>query len=98
MDWRKQARKALREYPKAKRRSEPDDQAVIAAVEFAMKMQDVYPNAAERRAMVDMVYFKGTHTMQGAALECHYSPDTVKKWAAEIKAAVYVGLIHQGRE
>ena len=97
MDWRRQARRALREYPRAKRRNGEADQAVIAAVEFALGMQSVYPNAKERLRMVELVYFKGTHTMAGAAQECNYSPDAVKKWAAEIKAAVYVGLIEKDR-
>ena len=44
-DWRPMARKALKDYPKAKRRNGEDDQAVIKAVEFALKMQDAYPNA-----------------------------------------------------
>lgn len=98
MDWRKQARKALREYPKAKKRNGEADQAVISSVEFAMQMQDVYPNANERRLMVELVYFRGTHTMYGAARICHYAKDTVQKWAAEIMSAVYVGLISKGRK
>ena len=94
MDWRREARRALIKYPKAKRRNGEADQAVIAAVEFALKMQEVYTNAKERLRMVELVYFNGTHTMQGAAQECHYSPDVVKKWAAEIKSAVYVALMY----
>lgn len=95
MDWRRQARKALREYPKAKKRNGEMDQAVIAAVEATLKMQDEYYNAAARRKMVDLVYFRATHTMQGAAVECGYSIETVKKWNLEIMTAVYVGLLHE---
>ena len=48
MDWRKKARKALREYPKAKKRGADADQAVVNAVERALAMQDIYPNAEAR--------------------------------------------------
>lgn len=95
MDWRKQARKALREYPAAKRRNGKEDLPVLIAVERALTMQGVYPNAAERRRMVEMVYFRRTHTMNGAALECHYSRETVQKWNVEILSAVYVGLVRE---
>ena len=57
-----------------------------------MKMQCSYANAEERMRMIKLVYFQRTHTMEGAALECHYSVDALKKWNSEIMAAVYVAL------
>ena len=93
MDWRRQARKALREYPRAKKRAGDGDRVLIEAVERALWMQSIYPNAAERRRMVELVYFRRTHTMDGAAMECHYSRETVQKWNIEILSAVYVGLL-----
>ena len=95
MDWRRQARKALREYPRAKKRNSEADQAVIAAVEAAMQMQSAYYNGQERMRMIRLVYFKQTHTLAGAAVECGYSIETVKKWNLEIMTAVYVGLLHE---
>ena len=92
MDWRREARRALREYPKAKKRNGPADQATIAAVDFAMQMQSEYYNAQERMRFVRLVYFVRTHTLQGAALECHYSLQAVKGWNTEILTAVYVGM------
>ena len=94
MDWRKQARKALREYPRAKKRNSEADQAVIVAVEAAMQMQSAYYNGQERMKMIRLVYFKQTHTLAGAAVECGYSIETVKKWNLEIMTAVYVGLLY----
>ena len=91
MDWRRQARKALREYPKAKKRG---DQAGMAAVAAAMKMQMQYYNAQARLKTVELVYFRQTHTLAGAAAECGYSIETVRKWNLEIMTAVYVGLLH----
>ena len=125
MDWRRQARRALRDYPRLKKKQTETEQQitpvyggsvvqheasrvtenialrstlsdaesnVIAAVEFAMSMQGAYYNADARLKMLELVYYKKTHTLQGAALECGYSIETVWKWNTEVLAAVYVGL------
>ncbi len=92
MDWRREARKALREYPKSKRRGES-----TAAVDRALEMQKGYYNADARLRMVDMVYFRQTHTLQGAAVSVEYSIETVKKWNLEIMTAVYVALQYEGQ-
>lgn len=125
MDWRRQARRALRDYPRIKKKQTETEQQitpvyggsvvqheasrvtenialrstlsdaesnVIAAVEFAMSMQGAYYNADARLKMLELVYYKKTHTLQGAALECGYSIETVWKWNTEVLAAVYVGL------
>ena len=123
---RREAKAALRQYPKAKRRQSetgemritpayngmpgggtasrttedvalavnltPHEENVISAVEFAMRMQSVYPNGQERIKMIELVYFKRTHTLEGAAMECHYADRTVKRWNNEILTAVYVAL------
>lgn len=65
---------------------------VIAAVEFAMTMQSRYYNAAARRRMMELVYFKRTHTLSGAAIAVEYSFDAVQRWNTEILAAVYTAL------
>ena len=126
MSWRSEARAALRQYPRAKRRQSetgemritpayngmpgggsasrttedvalavkltPHEENVISAVEFMMKMQCAYPNAQERMKMIKLVYFQRTHTLEGAAMECHYADRTVKRWNNEILTAVYVAL------
>ena len=125
MSWRSEARAALRQYPKLKRRQGENEmqitpiyggsavqhsasrttenvalrssltereENIISAVEFAMQMQAQYYNADARQKMVTLVYFRRTHTMQGAAMECGYSVETVWKWNTELLAAVYVGL------
>lgn len=70
----------------------PQEENIISAVEFMMRMQSAYPNAEERFKMIKLVYFQGTHTLVGAADQCHYSLDTVKRWNLEILTAVYVAL------
>lgn len=126
MSWRSEARAALRQYPRAKRKQgetgemritpayggtpgggaasrttenvalgvklTPHEENVIGAVEFMMRMQSVYPNALERMKMVRLVYFQRTHTLEGAAMECHYADRTIKRWNNEILTAVYVAL------
>lgn len=126
MSWRGDARRALREYARAKRRQAEVEQirvtpsysgmpgahiasrttedvalrstltdreeAVISAVEFAMRMQGSYQNGEERLRMMRLVYIARTHTLEGAALECHYSVDALKRWSNEILTAVYCSL------
>ena len=122
---RAEARCALKQYPKLKRRQNENDmqitaqyngvavqhgasrvtenialrstltereENIISAVEFALRMQNYYPNGDERMKMIEMVYFKKTHTLAGAAEVCHYSVDAVFRWNVEILTAVYVGL------
>ena len=125
MDWRREARRALRDYPRLKRKQNEHEQQItaqysgvavqhsasrvtenvalrstltereeniISAVEMAMWMQQHYPNGAERVRMMELVYFKHTHTIEGAADIVHYSPDALWRWNTEILTAVYVGL------
>ena len=123
-----EARAALRNYPKAKRKQNetgemqitpayngqpgshtarrttedvalrvkltPYEEAVISAVEFAMDMQCRTHNGQERMLMIKLVYFKRTHTLEGAALECHYSVEAIKRWNNEILTAVYAAMNH----
>lgn len=68
------------------------EENIISAVEFAIRMQNYYPNGDQRMKMIEMVYFRKTHTLAGAAEVCHYSVDAVFRWNVEILTAVYVGL------
>ena len=126
MGWRAEARRALRDYPRIKRRQGETgemqitpmyggaavqhsasrttenvalrstlterEENIISAVEFMLAMQRRYVNSKERLRMVELVYFKHTHTIEGAAGEVHYSPDALWRWNGEILTAVYVGL------
>ena len=68
------------------------EENIISAVEFMLSMQRRYANSNERLRMVELVYFKHTHTIDGAADVVHYSPDALWRWNGEILTAVYVGL------
>lgn len=125
MSWRGEARRALREYPRIKRRQAENEatitpvyggaavqhsasrttenvalrstltereENIVSAVEFMLSMQRRYQNGAERVRMVELVYFRHTHTIDGAADVVHYSADALWRWNTEILTAVYVGL------
>ena len=126
MSWRGEARKALRDYPRIKKRQSlltsqqitpvyggaavqhsasrttedvalrstltEREETIVSAVEFMLQMQSRYYNADARMRMVELVYFKHTHTIDGAADIVHYSPDALWRWNGEILTAVYVGL------
>lgn len=125
MSWRSEARRALRDYPRIKRRQADNEmqitpvyggaavqhsasrttenvalrstltdreENVISAVEFMVAMQSRYYNSDARMKMLSLVYFRRTHTMQGAAMEVGYNINTVKSWNTEMLTAVYVAL------
>lgn len=125
MGWRSEARRALRDYPRIKRRQADNEmqitpvyggaavqhsasrttenvalrstltereENIISAVEFMVAMQSRYYNAEARMKMLSLVYFRRTHTMQGAAMEVGYNINTVKSWNTEMLTAVYVAL------
>lgn len=84
------AARALYDYPKAKRRG---DRRIVDAVESAMEAQAAYHNGKDRLRMIRMKYFMQTHTLQGVALQCHYSLQTVKRWNGELLSGVSAALI-----
>ena len=125
MGWRSEARRALRDYPRIKRRQGDNEmqitpvyggaavqhsasrttenvalrstltereENIVSAVEFMLNMQRRYYNADARMKMLSLVYFRRTHTMQGAAMEVGYNINTVKSWNTEMLTAVYVAL------
>jgi len=71
---------------------DPREERIIFAVERMIEMQSCYYNKNERIKFVEMVYLDHTHTMEGAAIVCNYSKETLKKWAIEILSAVYAAL------
>ena len=70
----------------------PYEESVIAAVEFMLRMQRSYPNGEERLRMIELVHFRRTHTIIGAAEIVHSSPEALKRWNGEILTAVYAAL------
>ena len=63
---------ALRELPRTKQK---EYDAVFQAIEITRKM----PNGIQRLQIIDLVYWKRTHTVEGAAMKCGYSVDRGKQ-------------------
>lgn len=65
--------------------------AVRQAIEYTSKLR----NGAERNALIDMVFFKKSHSLEGAAMALFISYSTAKKWHKEFILAVadFYGLL-----
>lgn len=68
---------------------------IIRAVEAVLEDQRAKYNGAERTRMIELIYFRNSHTFQGAAMECHYSKETIIKWNREILAAARMALRYE---
>lgn len=50
------------------------------AVEAALRATRELPNGETRVKIIELMYFKRTHQLAGAALQVHYSYDRAKQW------------------
>lgn len=68
--------------------------AVRQAIEYTSKLR----NGADRNALIDMVFFKKSHSLEGAALALFISYSTAKSWHKEFILAVadFYGLLDDG--
>lgn len=67
---------ALRELPEINRRE-------LEAVRQAIEETRALPNGEERLEMVKLVFWKKTRTLEGAAMTCHVSYITARRWHGE---------------
>lgn len=72
---------ALRQLP-------PEAQAAHDAVEHGLRMMDLYRTAGKRRRLVELVYWRRTHTVYGAGVEIGISEETAKRWNADFLLCV----------
>ena len=79
---------ALRELPEINRRE-------LEAVRQAIEETRTLPNGEERLEMVKLVFWKKTHTLEGAAMELHWSTRKLVEWHGEFIRCVakYFGLL-----
>lgn len=73
-DWWGYVKGMLRRYPTKTNGSETA--AISRAIEKTKKLAD----GEKRISVIEMVYFKKTHTLQGAALMVNYSQAVILKW------------------
>jgi len=64
----------------ALRQLSPDDQRALDAVSNAIQTTMRYRNGALRVRIIDLVYWRRSHTLEGAAMALHVSPQTAKFW------------------
>lgn len=67
---------ALRQLPEK-------EQKKFEAVQEALKQTNRQCNGQWRCRMIELVYFRKSHTLQGAAQECHISYATARLWHRE---------------
>lgn len=72
---------ALRQLP-------PEEQKAHDAVEHAIRMTELYRTSAKRRRLVELVYWRKTHTIYGAGVEIGVSEETAKRWNADFLLCV----------
>lgn len=58
----------------------PEDQKEYEAVYSAIKATMKMTSGAERLRLIEIVFFKKTHTLHGAAMACNVSYGTAKNW------------------
>ena len=74
--WWPYAKWMIRSYKGGALMTKVECEAVAAAIEETKQLVD----GAERLRMVDLVLWKRTHTLQGAALACYISERTAQEW------------------
>ena len=64
-------------------------------VRLAVEETRTLPDGPARLRLIDSVLWKGTHTIQGAALLCHVSERTAVQWHGDFirLTAVHMGLL-----
>lgn len=72
---------ALRQLP-------PDEQTAHDAVEHGLRMLKIYRTAAKRRRLVELVYWRDTHTIYGAGVVLGVSEETAQRWNADFLLCV----------
>lgn len=72
----------------------PSDQREYEAVRAAIRETKRLRDGAEQLKLIDMVFWRQTHTLQGAAEVCHVSYRTARRWHGSfiLTVARYFGL------
>jgi len=78
-----------RKYPVRKRIPlNKTEQAEQHAVEAAIAETAALPSGQDRMLIVELVLWKGTHTLEGAAVEAHCSGRTAQRYNADFIRSV----------
>lgn len=58
-------------------------QKEFEAVRGAVEALEMMPEGERRIALIDLVYWRKSHTLHGAAIKCHVSYRTARRWHTE---------------
>lgn len=79
----------IRSYPARKgKRLNKTERAEQRAVETAIAETESLPSGKERLAVVELVMWKGTHSLTGAAAAVHCGERTAQQYSADFIRAV----------
>lgn len=75
------------------------EQREFDAVRNAIMATELRRDGADRIRLIDLVFWRRSHTLQGAAIKCHVSSATARRWHADFIKAVarYYGLLQSKR-
>lgn len=79
--WYPIALKMVKRYPLLKGSNKPQEMLYLSSIEKVMEQTKSLEYGDLRLKAIEMLYFKHTHTIEGVALEFHFSPRTVQEWA-----------------
>ena len=81
---------AIRELPSTRQRE-------YEAVRSAVKATEQMPNGADRIQLINLVFWRRSHTLEGAALKLGYSSRTARRYHTEFirTVASHYGLLDQ---
>lgn len=91
--WRGYVQAIVREYPELEERAEELRKNSVAfreynAVQRAIRETEQFPDGALRLRLLDMVFWRQSHNMQGAANVCYVSQSTAYRWRERFLYAV----------
>ena len=76
---------ALRQLP-------PEDQRRLDAVAQAVEISGHLTSGLARRKLIDLVYFRRSHTVEGAAMQIPCDVRTAKTWNSDFLLLIWSGL------
>ena len=94
-DWWGYVKGMIRRYPKLNANSKGNEEKEREAVSNAIDQTMDEPDGNEQIKLIDLVFWKKTHTIAGAALLIHCSERTARRWHTKFirKVAKNYGLI-----
>jgi hypothetical protein len=64
----------------------------LQAVTDAIEQTEQLKNGTERLKLIDLVFFKQTHSLQGASMKCYVSDITGRRWHTDFIRCVCENL------